>query len=529
MTATITKGEIGEQDINSWDGTSTKTFTRETSTGGTLTLTRVGSEVDALVSYGGGSSFTQATITAALAAIGTTNKVSLVLRPGTWVISSNADWSTYTNVTFKILPGASLSGAFTVTFGAEIDAGSYQIFGSTTLVRGLRSVDPAWWGLVSDGTTSQDTNLATMCTSLGTAWRGVIRIPYKTVFTISTLLNNLPVGAMVLDESGVNGDWAGGTGTELKAWRIISHDAAADDTKWEIISDHHAFMRMVNEGTAGTTSAAAHAASFGYGSGNVAGTDRLDRIGLKFEKNVSNVYRFALRFYYNYAEAMLDNEHFAVDDQGAVGLGGGASADYDLLQQKRTRGTLTENLVSFNNTTTNSYTKLYLQSKNSGNTSRWAIIEEDPDGLLKFYTAASASPVAGIDAAGTYNMGTTGGYLRRTAEATGTAAAAATFNIATNVPTGARILGVQLHVDTALSNTWDAAYNTGSTQTIGSNSAAAKNTKLNKMFDCQAATPITSGVTDITITRNGGGSFTAGGVVRAIVYYEDFKIMADAA
>ena len=53
---TVTKGLIGEQDIHRWDGTSSKTFTRASSTGGTLTLNDVGYEVDALISYGGGTS-----------------------------------------------------------------------------------------------------------------------------------------------------------------------------------------------------------------------------------------------------------------------------------------------------------------------------------------------------------------------------------------------------------------------------------------------------------------------------------------
>ena len=47
---TVTKGLIGEQDIHRWDGTSSKTFTRASSTGGTLTLNDVGYEVDALIS-----------------------------------------------------------------------------------------------------------------------------------------------------------------------------------------------------------------------------------------------------------------------------------------------------------------------------------------------------------------------------------------------------------------------------------------------------------------------------------------------
>uniref|UniRef100_A0A6M3K498 Putative pectate lyase n=1 Tax=viral metagenome TaxID=1070528 RepID=A0A6M3K498_9ZZZZ len=74
-------------------------------------------EIDAL-KYGSGTSFTQATIQSALTAIGTSNKVTLLIRPGTWPIISNADWSAYTNVTFKIVPGAVFSGAFAITFPA---------------------------------------------------------------------------------------------------------------------------------------------------------------------------------------------------------------------------------------------------------------------------------------------------------------------------------------------------------------------------------------------------------------------------
>lgn len=74
-------------------------------------------EVDALNDYGSGTSFTQATIEAALTAIGTTDKVTLLIRPGTWVISSALSFATYKNVTLKIPAGAyfSLSGSGTVT------------------------------------------------------------------------------------------------------------------------------------------------------------------------------------------------------------------------------------------------------------------------------------------------------------------------------------------------------------------------------------------------------------------------------
>jgi hypothetical protein len=94
--------------------------------------------------------FTQASITAALTAIGVVNKATLLLRPGTWVISSNADWSAYTNVTFKIVPGAVLqiADATTTTFGGPVEAGLYQIFhcDGTGNAAGLRESNPYWFG-----------------------------------------------------------------------------------------------------------------------------------------------------------------------------------------------------------------------------------------------------------------------------------------------------------------------------------------------------------------------------------------------
>lgn len=123
--------------------------------------------------------------------------------------------------------------------------------------------------------------------------------------------------------------------------------------------------------------------------------------------------------------------------------------------------------------------------------------------------------------------GTSGGLVLRTYEATGTATAAATFSIAVNVPTAAIIIAHQLRVDTALSNNWDAAYAGGSTASITSNSDKAKNTKVSASF-VYGTTPVLSNTTTITVTRNGGGNFSAGGVVRAIVYAWVLSAMADA-
>ncbi len=145
----IYKGPIGEQDQNKWDGI-TGTFTRDTSTGGTQTLNKVGYEVDALMVYGGGVNFTAATINSALLAIGTTNKVTLLLRPGSWAIATAQDWSTYTNVTIKCPSGAyfTKSGTGAITFGGPFEAGLYQVFSGFAAgdVTGLRETWIEWFG-----------------------------------------------------------------------------------------------------------------------------------------------------------------------------------------------------------------------------------------------------------------------------------------------------------------------------------------------------------------------------------------------
>jgi hypothetical protein len=157
-----------------------------------------------------------------------------------------------------------------------------------------------------------------------------------------------------------------------------------------------------------------------------------------------------------------------------------------------------------------------------GNTN---IIKDNDFELATFSTA-------GIQNTGTGNIldrGTTGGYSRLIAESTGTPAGTTTsFVITLSIPTGSRLLGCQLRVDTALTvgETWKADYSGGSTTSIApAGQAVAKNTKINKMH----VDEITTNTTNVTITRD-AGNFTNGvGVIRAIVYYELFTAMADAA
>jgi hypothetical protein len=150
------------------------------------------------------------------------------------------------------------------------------------------------------------------------------------------------------------------------------------------------------------------------------------------------------------------------------------------------------------------------------------------DNRLFIMGEGSASYKTAIGSGKVSHQGTTGGMTRQVVEATANIEGGASTTIAVNVPSGARILGCQLRVDTALTATelWDAAYAGGATQAIVSGAAVAQNTKVNAMFNTNGATDITSDVTTIAITKNGGGNFTAAGTIRAIVYYEAFDTMA---
>ena len=120
-------------------------------------------------------------------------------------------------------------------------------------------------------------------------------------------------------------------------------------------------------------------------------------------------------------------------------------------------------------------------------------------------------------------VGSSGGLSKSVVEASVPIAAAASAVIPINVLNGEKILGVQLRVDSALTagDLWDAAFSGGSTDVITTARAVAKNTKFNLLTSI-----ITTGTTNITVTKNGGGSFTAGGSISAIVYIEKLVALA---
>ena len=132
---TITKGLIGEEDQNYWDGV-TPTFSRVTSSGGHITLHKVGNEVDVLMAYGGGIHYTSTAINAALTAIGT-KQATLMLSPGDWVISSDV--------------------VFTQNISLDMSYGAKFVY-SGGAVSGLFEAIPEWWG---DNTVPGTTDMAT--------------------------------------------------------------------------------------------------------------------------------------------------------------------------------------------------------------------------------------------------------------------------------------------------------------------------------------------------------------------------------
>lgn len=267
--ATITKGLVGEQDISHYDGVNS-TFTRSSSTGATLTLNRVGGEVDALMAYGGGVHYNSTTINSALTAIGTTDRVSLCLRPGTWTM--NANITITSNIVLKILPGASVvttgytltnqgiiihggiisgSGTFTNSGSVKVEGGTFTSTGTVTINGDFESVNacflgPATYSFATNitinqrwfGTTNAALQLAVGALAAGNKWY----LPQGT-YTLSAKLN-VPYyitmygdgPAYTIISSTVSGDYsisishatgAYATYTELRDFQITG-DAAAD-------------------------------------------------------------------------------------------------------------------------------------------------------------------------------------------------------------------------------------------------------------------------------------------------------------
>jgi len=144
--ATSKRGKIGRQDMALWDGGDPKTFNRQSSTGGVLTLNQFDWFVDVLSVFGNGTDYTYNSLNSAISAIGLTNKRALFLSPGTWTVDTNL--TVTSNLTLVCPPGTTLSvsSGITLTIEGPVLAGAYQIFsGSGTVTISANIVEHGKW------------------------------------------------------------------------------------------------------------------------------------------------------------------------------------------------------------------------------------------------------------------------------------------------------------------------------------------------------------------------------------------------
>ena len=149
--ADVQRGKILRDDIANWDG-KTKTASRVDATGGTVTGLTAYDYVDVLQVFGGGDTYTVATINSALNFIGSSN-ATLMWSTGTWVIDSSVTIpNTLANTipagcVFAISTGVTLtfSGPIHVEYGLNDGTGWYTLAGSGVVTCTLgASGFPGW-------------------------------------------------------------------------------------------------------------------------------------------------------------------------------------------------------------------------------------------------------------------------------------------------------------------------------------------------------------------------------------------------
>jgi len=145
----VTVEKIGQNDFDFYDNPASKTFSRTTSIGGSQTINKFGYVVDVLWAYGNGTAYTDAAISSALTAVGSSNKCIFLLYPGTWTISNNITITS--NIELLVPAGATISvdSGKTFTIGGSLNAGIYPIFsgaGTVAFSSGINlATYPEWW------------------------------------------------------------------------------------------------------------------------------------------------------------------------------------------------------------------------------------------------------------------------------------------------------------------------------------------------------------------------------------------------
>jgi hypothetical protein len=186
-------------------------------------------EVDAVTTYGSGTSYTSTTISTALTAIGTVNRTVLVLRPGSWTLLSNL--TIPPNIVLKIAPGATITqtAAFTLTINGPFHAGLYQVFSGFAagdIIFGPGSVKEIWgeWFGASGGATG-----AVNSTALQNALDSVVASASKPVLRLASPSYTITTGLTALTVTGTDDYLSGLTilGTVGQRWENDATPAAS--------------------------------------------------------------------------------------------------------------------------------------------------------------------------------------------------------------------------------------------------------------------------------------------------------------
>lgn len=165
-------------------------------------------------------------------------------------------------------------------------------------------VDARDFGIVSDGTTDQTTELNTITTTLGTAgFRGVLNIPPNTKFTPTAVFAALPLGVGIETIDTCN--WGQPPGYKNKFHIRIHGDSVSDDTQTIFASGHHPAMMLLNMGTAGTLLSGYRGATILHGVGQDVDKDPMLGWLQQFAKDPSSsTWRFSLRLQTPYSVAI---------------------------------------------------------------------------------------------------------------------------------------------------------------------------------------------------------------------------------
>ena len=226
--ATVNKGLVGKEDVRHWDGV-TDTFTRDSSTGGQVTLHKfdhVG--VDVLQVYGDGSTCSMDAVKNAVSQIGTSRVVSLWLAPCAWVVTESDTVTVPSNIDLEIAVGATVDGVAgggtetLVVNGGLIAAPGQRWRGDNLTVdlsgAQITEVHPKWL-LTNTSPGATDVNIGLQ---MAFNSKKTIKLPCEEMYTgtttpysytgqiiqgcgtgVSIITNDAPIGFALADSAGV--------------------------------------------------------------------------------------------------------------------------------------------------------------------------------------------------------------------------------------------------------------------------------------------------------------------------------------